>query len=82
MQGRNFVMGRQSLRFVGGESLPPLVEPVWDSSALLDDAGTVGGIASAFAGYRAQPSLMVLFAWGGYWLLVATLGRLQRRSAA
>lgn len=62
--------------------LPPLLEPVWDSSALLSDASTAGGIAAAFAGYRAQPSLMVLLAWGGYWIVVSMLGRQQRRGAA
>lgn len=69
-------------RLINLEWLPPLLEPVWDSSALLDDGGTLGGIASAFAGYRSQPSLMALCAWGGYWLLVAALGRLQQCRAA
>lgn len=69
-------------RLIDLEWLPPLVEPVWDSSALLNDSSTAGGIAAAFAGYRAQPSLMVLIAWAGYWGLVALLGRLPRRSAA
>jgi high-affinity iron transporter len=69
-------------RLINLEWLPPLLEPVWDSSAPLDDGGTLGGIASTFAGYRSQPSLMVLCAWGGYWLLVAAFGRLQQRRAA
>jgi high-affinity iron transporter len=42
---------------------------------LLSDGSMVGGIAAAFAGYRAQPSLMVLIAWFGYWGLVSWLGR-------
>ncbi|NMG73820.1 FTR1 family iron permease [Aromatoleum diolicum] len=67
-------------RLIDLEWLPPLVEPVWDSSLLLDDASTTGGIAAAFAGYRAQPSLMVLVAWFGYWALVMCLGRTQRRT--
>lgn len=62
-------------RLIDMEWLPPLMEPVWDSSPLLDDASTAGGIAGAFAGYRAQPSLMVLLAWCGYWVLVAWLTR-------
>ncbi|AKU13839.1 high-affinity iron permease [Azoarcus sp. CIB] len=69
-------------RLIDMEWLPPLIEPVWDSSALLEDGSTAGGIAAAFAGYRAQPSLMVLIAWLGYWGVVALLGRLQRRTAA
>jgi len=62
-------------RLINLEWLPPLVEPVWDSSALLSDGSTTGGIAAAFAGYRAQPSLTVLIAWFGYWLFVAWTGR-------
>lgn len=69
-------------RLIDMEWLPPLVEPVWDSSMLLADGSTAGGIAAAFAGYRSQPSLMVLIAWLGYWALVALLGRLQRRRVA
>jgi high-affinity iron transporter len=62
-------------RFINLEWLPPLVEPVWDSSALLDEGSLVGGLAGAFAGYRAHPSLMLLMAWLGYWLAVAWLTR-------
>lgn len=67
-------------RLISLEWLPPLVEPVWDSSALLSDGSTAGGIAAAFAGYRAQPSLMVLIAWFGYWALIALAGRVHRRT--
>lgn len=69
-------------RLINLEWLPPLVEPMWDSSALLSDGSTLGGIAAAFAGYRAQPSLTVLIAWAGYWALVVLLGRLPKRAAA
>lgn len=66
-------------RLIDMEWLPPLLEPVWDSSALLDDASTAGGIAGAFAGYRAQPSLTVLLAWCGYWTVFAWLARREVR---
>jgi high-affinity iron transporter len=63
------------------EWLPPLVEPLWDTSALLDDAGGLGGIVAAFTGYRAQPSLtivLVYFAyWAVVWLLMARSNRAQ-----
>lgn len=62
-------------RLIDLEWLPPLVEPVWDSSALLAEGGTAGDIAAAFAGYRSQPSLTVLLVWSGYWALLAWLGR-------
>lgn len=67
-------------RLINMEWLPPLLEPVWDSSALLADGSTAGGIAAAFAGYRAQPSLTVLIAWFGYWTVFAWLGRTPRRA--
>ncbi|MBR0564898.1 FTR1 family protein [Azoarcus sp. L1K30] len=71
-------------RLINMEWLPPLLEPVWDSSALLSDGSTTGAIAAAFTGYRAQPSLTVLLAWFGYWALIAWLGRarLSKRSGA
>ena len=62
-------------RLINMEWLPPLVEPVWDSSALLAEGDTAGDLAAAFAGYRSQPSLTVLLAWSGYWAVVAWLGR-------
>ena len=62
-------------RLINLEWLPPLFEPVWDSSGLLAEGNTAGDIAAAFAGYRSQPSLTVLIAWFGYWATVAWLGR-------
>lgn len=62
-------------RLIDMEWLPPMIEPVWDSSALLDDGSTAGKLASAFAGYRARPALTVLAAWLGYWMLVSWLAR-------
>ncbi len=55
--------------------LPPLYEPLWDSSALLSEGSTLGGILAAFAGYRSQPSLLAVLAWAAYWGLVYALTR-------
>ena len=65
-------------RLINLDWLPPLIEPVWDSSALLDEGSVLGGLAGAFAGYRAHPSLMVLVAWMGYWAVVGWLTRPRR----
>lgn len=62
-------------RLINMEWLPPLVEPLWDSSGLLDEGTLVGGIAGAFAGYRAHPSLTLLLAWLAYWAAVGWLTR-------
>ena len=63
--------------FLNLEWLPPLIEPVWDSSALLRDNGLLG----SFAGYRARPALSILALWTLYWLGTLWLLRAPRRSA-
>lgn len=55
-------------RLIGIQTLPALVNQLWDSSALLDDGSIVGGIVSAFTGYRARPSLMIFLVFCAYWL--------------
>jgi high-affinity iron transporter len=60
-------------KLIGLEWLPPLVEPVWDTSGLLDDASGIGAIAAAFAGYRARPSLTLVLVYLAYWVVVALL---------
>ena len=57
------------------EWLPPLVDGIWDTSWLLPDMGRVGGLVAGLTGYRAQPSLMTLLVFVGYWLLMAWLLR-------
>ncbi|AHV91291.1 putative permease [Bordetella holmesii ATCC 51541] len=50
--------------------LPTIVDPVWDSSWLLDDSSGVGKILADFAGYRAFPALISVLLWLAYWLVV------------
>ena len=57
-------------RLIGMDWLPALVDPMWDTSSLLDDNAGVGRMFADFAGYRARPALSTLLGWGGYWLLV------------
>ncbi|MQY50801.1 FTR1 family iron permease [Rhodocyclus gracilis] len=54
-------------RLIGMGWLPPLLDPVWDSSGLLDDTNAGGSLLATLVGYRAQPSLMLLLAYLGYW---------------
>lgn len=66
-------------RLIGMGWLPPLADPLWDSSALLDDTSTGGSLLASLVGYRAQPSLMLLLAYLGYWGAVLALkARLAR----
>ncbi len=53
--------------------IPALVDPLWNSTFLLDDSSRIGSIVSAFTGYRAYPALMLLIVYALYWLLVIFL---------
>lgn len=66
-------------RLIGSGWLPPLIDPVWDSSPLLDDATTAGKLFADFAGYRARPALSTLFAWLAYWSVVLLAWRRSGR---
>ncbi|NYT63060.1 FTR1 family protein [Alcaligenaceae bacterium] len=57
------------------EVLPVLIDPVWDSSWLLDANGGVGKVLADFAGYRAYPALSQLLIWVLYWVVVWRLLR-------
>lgn len=58
-------------RLIGMDWLPALLDPIWDSSALIDDNEGIGRIFADFAGYRARPALTTVLTWAGYWLLAA-----------
>lgn len=61
--------------------LPTLVDELWDSSWLLDDASRAGNLLASFTGYRAHPALSPLLGLALYWLLVAYYLRPARRAA-
>ncbi|KPX09683.1 FTR1 family iron permease [Pseudomonas syringae] len=49
-------------------AMPPLIDPVWDSSALLSDSSGLGKVLADFAGYRAYPALVTVLALLFYWV--------------
>jgi high-affinity iron transporter len=57
-------------RMIGLDVLPSLIDPVWDTSSMLDDSGRVGGLVASFTGYRARPALLPLLALALYWAAV------------
>lgn len=57
-------------RLIGAGYLPPLLDPVWDTSLLLDDTTKGGKLIADFSGYRARPALSELLAWVAYWATV------------
>lgn len=68
-------------KLIGLGTLPALVDPLWDSSFLLDDNGGLGGFLAQLTGYRARPSLTALLAFGAYWLAMAAAMRRPVRAA-
>lgn len=61
-------------------ALPPIMDPVWNSSWLLSDSSGLGKILADFAGYRAYPALTSVLFWVAYWVVVQFL--LRRTSTA
>ena len=59
--------------------LPALVDPMWDTSAVLDDSSRTGGFLAAFTGYRARPALLPLLVLAAYWVTVVALLRRSSR---
>jgi len=55
--------------------VPPLVDPMWDTSALIDDSSRAGGLLAAFTGYRARPALLPIIVLAVYWVSVVLLLR-------
>lgn len=65
-------------RLIGAGWLPPLFDPVWDTSTLIDDTTQAGKLFADFAGYRARPALSTLLAWASYWGVVILAHRRLR----
>ena len=66
-------------KLIALDVLPALVDPTWDTSALLDDSGRVGGLIASLTGYRARPALLPLIALAVYWATVVTFLRRASR---
>ncbi|OWY37420.1 FTR1 family iron permease [Xenophilus sp. AP218F] len=66
-----FLSGVEKL--ISMDVLPALIDPLWDSSALLDDMSPFGGVVASLTGYRAHPALTSLIAYAGFWLAIYAL---------
>jgi high-affinity iron transporter len=66
-------------KLIALDVLPPLVDRLWDTSALVDDSSRAGGLLAAFTGYRARPALSPLLLLAVYWGVVGTMLRRQSR---
>ncbi|MDR2238947.1 MAG: FTR1 family protein [Zoogloeaceae bacterium] len=65
-------------RMIGMEWLPPGIDPLWDTSAWLDDGAGLGKWLADLFGYRARPAATAVAAYAAYWLMLLAL-RFRRR---
>ncbi len=63
----NALLANDVERMVALEWLPPLLDPAWDTSAILADGQSIGRFLADFAGYRARPSGILLAASLAFW---------------
>lgn len=61
--------------------LPGIVEPAWDSSALLPEHALIGQVLHTLTGYQERPSAMQLIFFGATFVTILSLMRLTRRPA-
>ena len=80
LAGALLVSGIEKL--IALDILPGVIDPVWDTSRILDDSGRMGGLIASFTGYRARPALLPLLALALDWGTVLTfLNRVGRTPA-
>ncbi|MCP1290178.1 FTR1 family protein [Chromobacterium sp. S0633] len=72
-----FLSGVEKL--ISMDILPALIDPLWDSSALLDDMSPAGGVVASLTGYRAHPALMSLIAYALFWATIWALFQWRNR---
>jgi len=63
---------------IGMGLVPSIVQPVWNTSFILNSGSRVGGIVSALTGYRSQPSLMLVLVYVLYWSITLLWIRWRR----
>lgn len=70
-------------RLIEMDVLPAIVDPLWNTSWLLDASTMFGGIVAAFTGYRSNPSLMLVLMYAGYWIFAGLwMKRAAQRATA
>jgi len=66
-------------KLIALDILPALIDPIWDTSALLDDSTRIGGLIASLTGYRARPALLPLLLLAAYWATIVPLLRRKPR---
>lgn len=53
--------------------VPPIIEHVWDTNAVLPEKGVVGSFLAALLGYNGNPSLVEVIAYGSFLAVILPL---------
>jgi high-affinity iron transporter len=69
-------------RMISLDWLNVWLDPLWDSSHLVDDAKGLGSLLASFIGYRARPSGILLVSIAAFWALAIWQMRRSDRRAA
>lgn len=62
-------------KLIDREILPAGIDPLWNTSMILDDGNPFGMLVATLTGYRAHPSLMNVLAYLAFWAVVLRLRR-------
>lgn len=75
-----FLLGTAASMVVSGinklielEYLPPLIDPIWDTSSAVSGESHAGQALNLFVGYVPQPSLTIVIAYLIYWMVAVML---------
>lgn len=60
-------------------ALPPLVDPLWDTSAIVSEDSFIGSFMTALTGYIAQPSAMQLIFYATTVVLIVVMMIVQKK---
>ena len=55
-------------KLIAAGVVPPILDQMWNTTALLDDSSRFGGFVAAMTGYRAQPALLPMLCLAAYWI--------------
>lgn len=65
---------------IQSELVSGLMDPVWDSSFLIDDSSWIGSTLNKWMGYQSQPALTTVLVIVAYWITTLSLFYYQKKS--
>lgn len=65
-------------KLVSGGVLPPIIQPIWNTSWFLDEHMFIGSLVAGLFGYRSRPSLLEAIFYFSYFPFVTLWLKLQR----